>query len=329
MINRHLVLVAIDHATDVERTMAAALGIARAREADVHVIQVVPHRGVHVDGRTDPGPFEPHDARAVAIEARLASTPRSADHDGVRVRLVTLRGEPEHVIPAYAQLYEASVLVVGRDYGSSRFWRNGRVVAAMARRSPIPLLVLPKRRTTERDESAPRRILTPVDFSIASAVALRTAVDLARRHGARITLLHTMTDVPRRMALSGSGAWEVVRRLPGQKEAVAERLRRKAAFFGAGDVDTEVATGLPEGAILETARRSDPDLIVMGTARRSWLDRVLFGSTLRRVLRRATVPVLVVPVIAGAQTWPNRHLIDHPGSRAWTDAAGAPRPSLV
>ena len=69
-------------------------------------------------------------------------------------------------------------LVVERDYGSSRFWRNSRVVDAMARRSPIPLLVLPKRRTTERDESAPRRILTPIDFSIASAVALRTAVDL-------------------------------------------------------------------------------------------------------------------------------------------------------
>ena len=185
MLKRQLVLVAIDHATDVERTMEAALSTAKARGADVHVIQVVPHRAVHVDDRTDLWPFEPHDDRGVAIGARLASMPRSADHDGVRVRRVTLRGEPAHVIPAYAQLHEASVLVVERDYGSSRFWRNGRVVDAMARRSPIPLLVLPKRRTTERDESAPRRILTPVDFSIASAVALRTAVELARRHGAR------------------------------------------------------------------------------------------------------------------------------------------------
>ena len=185
----------------------------------------------------------------------------------------------------------------------------------LARRSPIPLLVLPKRRTTERDESAPRRILTPVDFSIASAVALRTAVELARRHGARLTLLHSLNDVPRHMTFSGGGAWEVVRRLPARKEAAAERLRRKAAFFGADDVDTEVATGLADGAILEIARRSDPDLIVMGSAHRSWLDRVLFGSTLRRVLRRATVPVLVVPVVAGAHTWPNEHLVDQLGSR--------------
>ena len=214
------------------------------------------------------------------------------------------------------------VLVVERDYGSSRFWRNGRVVDAMARRSPIPLLVLPKRRTTERDESAPRRILIPIDFSIASAVALRTAVELARRHGARLTLLHTLHDVTRHMTFSGGGAWELIRQLPAQKEAAAERLRRKASFFGADDVDTEVATGLADGAILEIARRSDPDLVVMGSAHRSWLDRVLLRSTLRRVLRRARVPVLVVPVVAGAHTWPNEHLVDQLGSRGFSDDAG-------
>ncbi len=320
MVNRQLVLVAIDHATDMERTMAFALRTAKARGADVHAIQVVSHRAMHVDDRADLWALEPHDDRGVAVGARLASIPRSADHDGVRVRSVTLQGEPEHAIPAYAQLYEASVLVVERDYGSSRFWRNGRVVDAMARRSPIPLLVLPKRRTTERDESAPRRILTPIDFSVASAVALRTAVELARRHGARITLLHTLNDVTRHMTFSGGRAWEVIRRLPAQKEAAAAHLRRKAAFFGANDVDTEVATGLAHGAILEIARRSDPDLIVMGSAHRSWLDRMLFGSTLRRVLRQSTVPVLVVPVVAGARAWPNEHLVDQLGSRAWTDS---------
>ena len=209
MLKRQLVLVAIDHATDVERTMEAALGAAKARGADVHAIEVVPHRAVLVDDRRDPWTFAPHDDRGVAIGPRLASIPRSADHDGVRVRRVTLRGEPAHVFPAYAQLHEASVLVVERDYGSSRFWRNGRVVDAMAGRSPIPLLVLPKRRATERDESAPRRILIPVDFSIASAVALRTAVELARRHGARLTLLHTLTrcdsahDLQRRRGVGG------------------------------------------------------------------------------------------------------------------------------
>ena len=119
------------------------------------------------------------------------------------------------------------------------------------------------------------------------------------------------------MVFSGSEAWEVVRRLRAQKQAVVERLRRKAAFFGARDVDTEVTTGVAEGAILE----SDADLIVMGIAYRSWLDRVLFGSTLRRVLRRATVPVLAIPVVAGAHTWPHAPVVHQAISRGWTESA--------
>jgi len=310
MFKRQLVLVAIEHATDVERTVKVALGTAKARGADVHVIRVTPRRAVHVEDRLGSWTSELHDGRGGSIGARLVSLLRSADHDGARLRSVTLRGTPEHVIPAYAQLHQATILMVERNYSSSRLWRNGRVVDEIARRSPMPLLVLPKRRGRERGEPGLRRILAPVDFSIASAVALRTAVDLSRRHGVRVTLLHALKDVPQHIVFSGGQAREVVRRLPAQREAVAKRLRRKAAFLGADDVDTEVATGVVDGAIREVVRRSDADLVVMGITHRSWLDRLLFGSTLRRVLRRATVPVLAVPVVAGAQAWPDERVAE-------------------
>ena len=310
MIKRQPVLVAIDHATDVERTMNAAFRTARARRADVRVIRVVPHRAARIDdfGR---GAFGPHDQHRAGLEARLESFLRSADHDGLRVQRLTLRGEPEKVVPAYAQLHEATLLVTEQNYGSSRLWRNGRVVDELVRQSPMPVLVLPERRRREGEAPALRRILASVDFSVASGIAIRIAVDLSRRHGARVTLLHAMTNVPPRMVYSGSEALEVVRQLPARGRAVAERLRRKAAFFGANDVETEVVTGTADGAILESATRSEADLIVMGIANRSWLDRALFGSTLRRVLRRATVPVLAVPVVAGGRAWPD----EAPGER--------------
>lgn len=98
MLTRQLVLVAIDHATDVKRIMDVALSTAKAREADVHVIQVMPQRAVPVDDRTGLWGFEPDDNRSVNIEAWLATALRSADHDGARLRRVTLRGTPEHVI---------------------------------------------------------------------------------------------------------------------------------------------------------------------------------------------------------------------------------------
>jgi len=110
------------------------------------------------------------------------------------------------------------------------------------------------------------------------------------------------------MVFSGSQAWRIVQQLPAQMEAVAERIRRRAVSLGANDVDTEVVTGDVERAIINIAKRSDADLIVMGVANRSWFDRLAFGSTLRRLLRRATVPVLIVPVVAGAHAWPDEPL---------------------
>lgn len=294
MHTRPLVLVAIDHRTDAAGTIDVALGVARSRGADVHVIRVAP-----------PVPLEPHADPGLPVGALPASTPRAADDDGVRVRHVTLRGRPEQVIPAYAQLHGAAMLVVARSYGRSRLWPGAGVVDAVARRSPMPLLVVPERHSRERSTLELRRIVTPVDFSVGSAVALKTAVELSRRHRARLTLVHAMTDLSQHMVFSGSEAWRVVQRLPARVDAVARHLQRAAALFGGHDVDTAVTTGVAAGAILDSAARTGADLVVMGIAHRSWLDRLLFGSTLRRVLRRATVPVFVVPVVGGAERWPD------------------------
>jgi nucleotide-binding universal stress UspA family protein len=106
----------------------------------------------------------------------------------------------------------------------------------------------------------------------------------------------------------------MMQRLPWHMDAAAERLRRKADFFGADDVEIEVSTGLADAAILDVAARSEADMIVIGAAPRPWLDRMAFGSTLRRVLRQATVPVLVVPVTDGAHPWP---VVEETTSRAW------------
>ena len=62
MFNRPLVLVAIDHATDVERVMEVALSAAMARAAVVRVIQVVPHVAVRFDDGPDRWTLGPHDS---------------------------------------------------------------------------------------------------------------------------------------------------------------------------------------------------------------------------------------------------------------------------
>ncbi len=318
-VNRPLVLVAIDHATDMKRAIDVARGVAKERGADLDVIQVLPHGAVFFDDRPMGWPVESRH-ESTSLGRKLASILRSGEDDGVDVRRVTLRGAPEHVIPAYSQLHQATLLVVQRDYGSSRFWRHGRVVEDLARRSPMPLLVLPKRPRSEPHNHGLRRILAPVDFSIASAVALRTVEDLSRRQGAQVTVVHALKDMPRELVFSGGEALELARQLPAQLDATANRLRRTAAALGVHNVDTEVVTGEAVDVIRELAARRDPDLVVMGIAHRSWLGRVVFGSVLRRVLRRATVPVLVVPVVAGRAAWPEDRRDDQVHRGVWAES---------
>lgn len=85
--------------------------------------------------------------------------------------------------------------------------------------------------------------------------------------------------------------------------AVGLRTAADATAFGVEEAEPVVTTGVPHRSIIEAAASTAADLIVMGVAPRTALDEAAFGSTLRAVLRRATIPVLVVPVVAGAQPW--------------------------
>jgi nucleotide-binding universal stress UspA family protein len=105
------------------------------------------------------------------------------------------------------------------------------------------------------------------------------------------------------MVFSGGEAWRLVQRLPAEAKVLAERLNRKAIAFGSRDADPVVVTGDAHRGIVQTATETAADLIVMGVAPRTRIDEAISGSTLRGVLRRAKMPVLVLPVISGAHEW--------------------------
>jgi nucleotide-binding universal stress UspA family protein len=289
--SRSLVIVPVDGSPETERTVEYAVSIARARAADLQAIQVVPR-----DGGLWVAP-----ENETRLRARLRALRPSVERDGVRFHIVTLRGTPESVIAAYSQLNGVGLIVIGRNYGTSRLWRNSAVASRLSRSSPVPVLVVPPRIVGAARASL-KRIVAAVDFTVASAIALRTAVDLSKRHGADLTILHAM-DAPRRMVFSGGEAWRLVRRLPAEAKVLAERLKRKAIAFGSGDAEPVVVTGDAHHGIVETATETAADLIVMGVAPRTRIDEAISGSTLRGVLRRAKTPVLVLPVISGAHEW--------------------------
>jgi len=139
-----------------------------------------------------------------------------------------------------------------------------------------------------------RRILHATDFSRASAPAFAKAVELAKRAGARLLLLHVL--VPPSPFL-GDALLSSYLELEARARAAAERqlaaVATKARRAGVR-VETELIAGGPAEQILRRAGRWHADLIVIGTHGRSGLARAFMGSVAERVLQRSTHPVLTV-----------------------------------
>jgi nucleotide-binding universal stress UspA family protein len=122
------------------------------------------------------------------------------------------------------------------------------------------------------------RLLVPVDFSEPSTEALKLAVTIAMRVGARLTLLHIDGET-----------------LPGDSEGSMGALHRLSAREVPSTVVVEMITdqGSPAERINHHAVAGQHDLVVMGTHGKKGLERVLLGSVTELVVRTCPVPVLV------------------------------------
>jgi universal stress protein A len=137
-------------------------------------------------------------------------------------------------------------------------------------------------------------ILVPVDFTPLADRALKYAAMLARRHSARLELVHVVEDP------FVTGAWSSDGYVPNAGEllegliaSAEQRLAQSAAALGV-PVKTAVLSGRPAQAIVEHAGAGGFDLIVMGTRGRTGLSHVVMGSVAERVVRNAPCPVLTV-----------------------------------
>src|SRR5262245_58621839 len=137
-----------------------------------------------------------------------------------------------------------------------------------------------------------RSILCPLDFSAHAERALRHAVALAGASGAHLTVL-TVNDPLLVAATSAAGHRGT---LSSQvQQAVDETLARIPPHTTRVVPAIDVVTGAPADEILKAVGRADADLIVMGTRGLGGASKLVFGSTAERVLRSATVPVLLIP----------------------------------
>lgn len=137
-------------------------------------------------------------------------------------------------------------------------------------------------------------ILCPTDFSDGSEAAFKTAVELARDSGARLTLLYVhhvpATALPDMFfAMSPELLQDSERTVDGYLGQLVDRAR--AAGVAASP---RSRFGSTHREICGAASELGVDLIVIGTHGRSGLTHAILGSVAERVVRHARCPVLTV-----------------------------------
>jgi nucleotide-binding universal stress UspA family protein len=138
-----------------------------------------------------------------------------------------------------------------------------------------------------------RRILVPLDGSKLAEQALRHAAVHAEQFGAELVLLKVLGPLPE-PSMAGRGPVQRAEETSAllardYLEGVAAGLREQGF-----SVQAETVEGKPYLEIVRFAEGQEIDLIVMSTRGQSGISRWLLGSVTDRVVRGATVPVLLV-----------------------------------
>ncbi|NLA74889.1 MAG: universal stress protein [Deltaproteobacteria bacterium] len=140
-----------------------------------------------------------------------------------------------------------------------------------------------------------KKILFPTDLSKDSKKIAEHVKLMAEKFGADITVIYVASighyyntlDMP--VAGLEHFETEVVAAASTQIKDFTESV------FEGVDVKTVIMSGNPADEIVEYAEKNSIDLIIMGHSR-AGLERMLLGSVAHRVLKFATVPVMVVRV---------------------------------
>ena len=137
------------------------------------------------------------------------------------------------------------------------------------------------------------KILVPLDGSRLAEAALPKAEELVRGHADATLILLRATEATVFPGVDPIDAQvAVVHEAEDYLEGVAERLRAN----GVPTVRTSVWYGPAVPAILDTARRMKPDLIVMSTHGRRGVTRLIGGSVAESVLRETRTPIFLIRI---------------------------------
>lgn len=167
------------------------------------------------------------------------------------------------------------LIIMGRSGRKEKDARLGGVAEKVSLHSEIPVLIAGEKRAVSK-------LLVPVDGSESSNKAVEYAASLAKRLGAKLTLLHVQES-------------RLFGHRPELSQAIGKSILSNAAEKLKGmTFDQKLESGDPARKVTEIAEKEDYDMIVMGSKGHGALERFLLGSVINHVLHYTKHPVLVV-----------------------------------
>ncbi len=294
------IFVPLDGSALAESALPVALGLARRHGAELHLGSVVsdlpPVPLAAGDGELITRWFEAEEKRAEAYLERVVEGLSSEGTGGIESHVRS--GPVTRTLQGMADSLGAD-LVVMTTHGRGAWQRAwlGSVADGLVRQAQRPVLLL-----RERDSGAlsgtgaPRRVIVPLDGSEASEASLLPLRILLDPEQTEVELVLVLQE-PLPMATSylphavADGALMEARRERAQR--YLEGLQSRLGDQGFRATSRILTAGDAGHGILQHLERSGADLVALSTRGRGGAARFLLGSVADKVIRTASVPVLV------------------------------------
>jgi len=284
------ILVATDLSPTSEAAVRSAADLAIASSAQLHVVHGYDEAWAISGDNRDLMTMQRqiHDKRGALLDLLDRLLPAGVALGSTRVEA----GSPADIIVDEAARVEADIVVLGahRNRGIADRYL-GSTAERVIGRVKVPCLVV------NGPLNLPLgKIIVPTDFSApargAIVAAFRIGEVVCPEGSCEVTLAHVVDGA----GDSDTDSWreqEITRELRG----AARDARAEAG--SAMQYDAAVLTDdSPGDALLRLAQGSGAGLIVMGTHGDSILVRALLSSVSSDLVRRSTIPMLLVPAVA-------------------------------
>jgi nucleotide-binding universal stress UspA family protein len=293
------IVVPLDGSRFGEEALPYALEIARRAKAELHLVHVhvSPSFGRYPDLYVD----EDRQIRTEEEIYLLSLSEQVEKSDGFKPVVAVVNGRPVDALVEYAGKVEASLVIMTTHGRGPLSWLwLGSVADGLIRRLPASTLLV---RPTDKPKplakpSSFRHMLIPLDGSSESETILKPALELGRLLGLDYTLFQAIAPVPLMgYDITGipTGALDLqmIQQLQESAQAYLNDTAKPLRTEGMNVRVRAVIHPNAATAINDQTVEQPNTIVALATACQGGLTRLMLGSVADKVIRGATVPVLV------------------------------------